>query len=242
MFKEALHGIVWAHRHRSEALRVPEFEWIRPLLSPDDVAFDVGAHGGSWSRRALARYRAGMYAFEALPYYARALKWTRLLRRWDNVTILNQAVVDRPRIVNIVWKDAAGHSLTGTTHVKGAGESAGSTVNVQGVTLDQVQAEVPGGRVRFVKCDVEGFELSVLRGSVKLIERSRPLFWCELWAEYTRRYDYSPSDVFRFFSDRDYRTYVASGDRLTVTDAASYPGQGDILAAPAEIDVPGALG
>jgi hypothetical protein len=105
------------------------------------------------------------------------------------------------------------------------------------VTLDDFSSRHVGGKaVRFIKCDVEGFELFVVRGAAKLIQRDRPLFWCELWAEYTARYNYTPADEFEFVHSRGDRTFIINDrDRLEETDAQRYPGRGDILAAPQEV-------
>jgi FkbM family methyltransferase len=237
MLKEILQSVVWAQRHRAGKMPVREFEVIRRLLKPDAVAFDVGAHAGSWTvplSRALPQ--GHVYAFEALPYYARALRGALKLLRVRNATVVNAAVMEQPRPLHLVWKDSAGHRLTGKTHVQGNSGPEGVSITVDGVSLDEFAATIPdANRIAFVKCDVEGFELSVLRGAVNLITRNRPIFWCELWAEYTARYNYTPNDIFRFFEEHGYGTYVVNlRNQLEGTNAAVYPNQGDILAAPRE--------
>lgn len=56
-----------------------------------------------------------------------------------------------------------------------------------------------------MKCDVEGAELSVLRGASETIDRSRPRVYCELYESYCTQYGYSSMDVFAFFDARRYR-------------------------------------
>lgn len=75
----------------------------------------------------------------------------------------------------------------------------------------------------------------MLRGATTLLQECRPLLWCELWADYTERYGYTPAELFAFLTERQYQTFlIDDGAKLTSTDAATYPGQRDILAIPAE--------
>lgn len=211
------------------------------MIGPEDVVFDVGAHGGSWTGVLSKAVPQGqVYAFEALPYYAGVLKLTAWLCGWRNAHVINRAVMDDPRPVSMVWRNAAGHRLTGTTHVAGAGDGSGDTVTVEGVTLDLFRAQIGSPSVTFMKLDVEGFELPVLRGADRLIEECRPVLWCELWARYTRRYDYAPADLFQFLTEHRYRTFIVDDASRTLvpTSADTYPDERDILAIPSEKPVP----
>lgn len=235
--RQILHAITWARRHWTGRLRIPEFKLVGQLIGPHDVVFDVGAHGGAWTgslRRAVPKGQ--VYAFEALPYYAGVLKLTARLCGWRNAHVINRAVMDDPRPVNMVWRDSSGRRLTGTTHVAGTEEGNGDAVTVEGVTLDQFRLEIGSPQVTFIKLDIEGFELPVLRGAERLVAECRPVFWCELWAEYTQRYGYTPADVFHFLTEHRYRTFIVEEDysALVATTAETYPGRRDILAVPQE--------
>ena len=59
-----------------------------------------------------------VYAFEALPYYARVLKnVVALLRRTERHGDRRRRFGQTRPEVDIVWKDADGHRLTGKTHM-----------------------------------------------------------------------------------------------------------------------------
>lgn len=221
-----------------------EIGHVQPYLRAADICFDVGAHAGTWTLP-LARLvpNGHVYAFEALPYYAGILALMCRWRRQRNITVINKAIGERAGAVSIVSHDAAGRNLTGQTHVAGAGETSNAAAQVGVITLDGFYRELikrdAGARspptVRLVKCDVEGFELPVLRGAVELIEACRPIFFCELFAEYTKRYGYAPADVFAFFHERRYSTLSlnASGE-MSPIDADRYSNASDILAVPVE--------
>ena len=233
---ETAHAIVWTKRHLLGQLQVPALEVLGSFISPDDLCFDVGAHGGSWSVK-LARLvsKGHVYAFEALPYYSRVLDITLSLLRIRNVTVVSKAVTDGDRNVPLVWQDSHGGMLTGRTHIAGPDENPGHRLLVQGICLDSFcrQLQVTNSKIRFVKCDVEGNELAVLRGATEMIARWHPIFFLEIWQEHCARYGYDPEDVFDFLAQRDYESYVVSpAMRLVSVDSVHYEGKGDVLFLP----------
>lgn len=235
--RQYIHALVWTKRHLLHQYSHHELSHIQPFLAESDICFDIGAHGGSWTRPlAHAVPKGHVYAFEALPYYAQVLSMTLKLLGCRNVTVVNKAVTDRNGTTRLVWKDSAGKRLTGRTHVATVNENSGQTVSVDTVTLDSFCQSLGAPRITFVKCDVEGTELSVLKGSVNLIETWQPLFYCELWHEYCQRYGYAPEDVFQFFRQRGYKPYTISPSAgLIPIDPKTYPGEADVLFAPNEL-------
>lgn len=234
--KAWLHSLVWTRRHLAGRLRVAELTPLLPLFAPDDVFLDVGSHAGSWTIPASRVLTEGyVYAFEALPYYARVLSGTLKLMHCRNVTVTNAAVADREGYVDIMWRDSAGRRLTGMTRIH-RGDEPGETVRVRAITIDNFRRQHPGGRIRLMKCDVEGAELLVLRGAAATIDASRPLVFCELYDAYCGRFGYGTADVFAFFASRSYRTMQFRDGAFRPLDPAAYPGAGDVLFVPTEFD------
>ena len=185
--------------------------------------------------RALSR--GHVYGFEAFPYYARVLRTTLALLGRRNVTVVEGAVSDAEGEVAVVWKDARGERLTGRTHITKEAPAGDSTVRVRALTIDRFRDQHPRGRVRLIKCDVEGAELLALRGAAATIDRWQPLVFCELYDEYCARYGYSVRDVFAFFGSRGYRAQQFVQGAYRDVDAGSYPGSGDVLFLPARVDL-----
>jgi FkbM family methyltransferase len=174
-----------------------------------------------------------VYAFEALPHYAKVLKTTLALLRRTNVTVVVGAVSDAEGEVPIVWKDEAGRRLTGRTHISRGGEP-GTAVRVRALTIDGFCQTHPFSRVRLVKCDVEGAELMALRGASATIDKWRPMVFCELYEEYCRQYGHGAGDVFAFFKDRRYRAMQFDGGVFRSLEPGAYSGVGDVLFVPVE--------
>ena len=234
--RHLVHALVWARRHLAGRLPAKEIHPLLRCLAADDVFLDVGVHAGSWSIPASRRLTRGeVLAFEAFPYYARVLRATLALLGRRNITVVPAAVTDREGTLDVVWRDASGRRLTGMTHISRSA-APGTAVRVPAITLDRFLDGRRTGRVRLLKCDVEGAELLVFRGAVGTIERWRPLVFCELYDEYCAKYGYRARDVFAFFLERRYTCFEFDGHGFRPMDPATYSGTGDVLFVPSELD------
>ena len=235
MLREGIHSLIWLRRHINGALRVPELGSLLPLLAPDDVFLDVGAHAGAWALPVSRTLPNGhVYAFEAFPYYARLLTNLVTLMRRTNVTVVVGAVADREGTTSVVWKDRDGTRLTGKTHMS-ATAPADVSIEVPTLTIDGFLEGRPARRVRLIKCDVEGAELLVFRGAARTIDTWRPIVFSEVNAEYCVRYGYSMADVFDFFTRRSYGTFTADATTLHPLARSAYSGSGDVVFVPCEV-------
>jgi hypothetical protein len=85
------------------------------------------------------------------------------------------------------------------------------------VTLDH---EVP--HADFIKMDVEGMELDVLRGGTQLIERARPTVLFEVNLSQLRAHGASPRALEKFFTERKYKLYMPfEGEHCTLASVYS---------------------
>jgi FkbM family methyltransferase len=149
----------WTGRYERQLQR-----FLRETLRPGDVFYDVGAHQGFFSVCA-ARLGARVYAFEPVEGNLRQLH--------RNIE-LNDADVE---IVAVAVSDAGGR----VGLARGASSAQWRTEPgdaVAAVTLDDFARDHPAPRV--VKIDVEGAELHVLRGAVRVLREHRPIVVCEL--------------------------------------------------------------
>jgi FkbM family methyltransferase len=186
-----------------------------------------------------------VYAFEALPHYAHALRRLLWLLRIKNVRVRNEAVSNKVGTVEIAWRTKQGRKLTGNTHVAIEGEEAGvECVAVPAVTLDAwlEGASSSIARVVFIKIDVEGAEIFVLRGARQLLNRYRPVLFMEIVTASCAHYGYRPQQLFELVEELGYQPYrvLSQHPQILVvpTNASSYPGKGDVLLIPSERSLP----
>ena len=155
--REALHRAVYLDLFSVELRRV-----VLPLLRPGDLVVDVGANFGLWSLLA-ARRGCTVLAVEPVPptraLLARNAARNRLA---DRIEIAAVAVSDVPGMIEI----AVPHGESGQASVNA---DPSDSLERHAVTATTLDALVGAREVRFVKIDVEGHELAVLRGAERLL-------------------------------------------------------------------------
>jgi FkbM family methyltransferase len=152
-----------ASRHAS--WNADECRAFRAAVRPGAVALDVGANVGCYAL-ALGRWvwpGGHVYAFEPAPAAFELLRrHVRLNRQTDVISPVALAVSDRPGTARFCTKGAAGGNRL-------AGEAAGG-IAVAVTTIDAFCTSL-GLQPDFIKIDVEGAELHVLRGARQTIGR-----------------------------------------------------------------------
>jgi FkbM family methyltransferase len=168
------------------------FDVVREHLGPGDRAWDVGANVGLFSFAAAARCgrEGGVLAIEADTWLVGLLRRSAALpgNRPYGVEVLPAAVSDSNDLArfNIAVRGRAANYLDSAG---GSSQSGGVLESqlVPTVTLDWLLERFPAPR--FVKIDVEGAELAVLRGATRLLAEARPAILCEIFGEARPRVD-----------------------------------------------------
>jgi FkbM family methyltransferase len=157
---------------------------MRRFLAPGDCFVDVGAHVGYMSLiagRCIGR-NGRIVCFEANPKLVQALRRNTAQSASGNVVIHQVAASEKPGSVTFATFSSC--STVGRVHDASTPDDA-ELVTVEARPLDALLDE-PGFRPpRFVKIDVEGFELQVLRGARAMLSTYRPVVAAELRADDT---------------------------------------------------------
>ncbi|NGN62742.1 FkbM family methyltransferase [Streptomyces sp. A7024] len=153
----------------------PELARLGDFCPPDcDLALDVGGWYGPWTRRLAPRARK-VVAVEPVPHLARSLAAATP----GNVRVVEAAATDRPGTARL-WLPAGDRGDRGVSSLVRRDIHA-NALDVRCLTLDEI-ANAETGRVDFIKIDVDGNELPVLRGAQHLLTRDRPALIVELEA------------------------------------------------------------
>jgi FkbM family methyltransferase len=113
-----------------------------------------------------------VFAFEPEAHNFQLLKNNLQSNGCDNVRLFNCAVSDREGIARIELNpiNYGDHRIaTNATDTRSASQEVKTT------TLDKALSELPDGAVRFVKIDVQGHEMNVLRGMTETLRRNPDL-------------------------------------------------------------------
>lgn len=153
---------------------------IRRFCRPGATVVDVGANIGEWALQMADAVGADgrVLAVEPIPRMADAVAKSALANNMTQVSV-----------VAVALSDAAGQAEfsvecgnTGGSRL-GRAEGAVDTISVPVQTLDALLEGRGIERVDFIKVDVEGFELEVLRGARATLARHRPPMYLEVGAE-----------------------------------------------------------
>lgn len=177
-----------------EAVR--DFLLDRGLWRTDATVLDVGANIGNHAVF-FAQDFAAVHAFEPHPKAAMLLRFNAEGRP---ITVHTVAASDASG--QAILKSSAinlGHSSLGTGDANGLEE-----FEVEMMRIDDLGA-LRDADIAMMKVDVEGAELSVLKGSVETVSRCRPVILFEQdAADFTNQ----TSETIEFIRDLDYRFFA----------------------------------
>lgn len=178
---------------------------------PEDhrsLALDIGAHVGLWSR-ILAMHFLLVRAFEPVPALLECFR--RNTKDLSNVQVFPMALCSKGSKSSIRMVEVPGNS--GNAHVASKDEvrkGKGTFQNVQAQPLDNIKFSFP---VDFIKIDVEGYELEVLRGAEETIRKNKPVIVLEQKRGNAERYGWGQHEALRFVLGLGYeQAFEVSGD------------------------------
>lgn len=202
-----------------------EMRWLPGLVSPGDTVLDIGANAGFYAARLahLVGPQGAVHAFEPIPETFDVLRHVVAALGLANVVLYPAAVADREGEQTMeVPREGCKVENYYLAHLSLAPAGGQRTLRVRTRTLDALRAAgLP--RVSFVKCDVEGAELLVLRGAAGLLRADRPVVLCEVSDDMAGRLGHASGEVFDFLRDLGYEAWYAAADRLEPA-AGTVPG------------------
>jgi FkbM family methyltransferase len=155
-----------------------ELRYLNRLVQPGDNVFDIGANVGLFSvvlGRAVGA-QGRVIAAEPVPENAVRAKANFELNQLTNVQLIHAAIGSTEGSIRLnLATDLAYPSVVVVAESRGSGKS----IDVPLRTLDNIWLEMGSPPIRFVKIDVEGYELEVLRGAVSLVRQAQPVFLLE---------------------------------------------------------------
>lgn len=213
-----------ARQHHRELIPV-----LRPWIPADAVVLDVGAHAGQFAKLfARLAPQGHVLAVEPGGYALSILRPALRVNRLRHVEIHAVGLGAEPGELTLTMPVKRSGSLGfGLSHF---GAGAGVIQRVPVTTVDRLLAGAD--RLDFLKADIEGWELQMLRGAAGTLDRLRPVLWLEVVAAHLARAGDSAEALFAFLDRHGYRAY-----RPDLTPRPG-PADGDSLFVPAERALP----
>ncbi|MEC8680971.1 MAG: FkbM family methyltransferase [Candidatus Thermoplasmatota archaeon] len=213
----------------NENLSVDATYWldvVEPLLTKDDVVFDIGTNIGTIANWFATRTHH-VHGFEPHPDNLRMTKEQIQLRKTTNITLSQLALGSEPGTLQLHVKSFHGHHSLGDT-------SATPTVEKIDVEVDTVDRYCTANgieRIDFLKIDVEGFEEEVLKGATTMLEKQQVrLVLFELRQTILASIGKNGKDIFAPLLEQGYTVFTLDG-RVLTTEELENPADADYLAA-----------
>lgn len=176
-------------RSRFGFSREPEMELLPMFVGPGDTVLDVGAHLGIYAHRMARLVGSGgrVVCVEPQPLLATYLR--KAFADAHNVEIHEAALSDEPgeRVLSLPVEGGRRPNRGKASLEPVTGPARPISVPV--TTLDTL--DLGRGRLTFVKIDVEGHELPMLRGATRTIGEHRPVLLIEI----ERRHAHEKADT-----------------------------------------------
>lgn len=176
------------------------------LAKAGDTAIDIGANLGYYARplSEIVGTAGRVHAVEPVPVVCRVLR--RNLRGCRNVEILDCALGAENKEITMSNDSAreTGYLGTGRNFVGDAAGEGAVTFTARMRRGSELFAGLE--RLDFVKCDVEGYELIVMRELRPLLERFRPTVLIETGGE-------NRPQIIELFTELGYRGYTLENGR-----------------------------
>jgi FkbM family methyltransferase len=210
-------------------------EVARRMIPEDGVVFDVGAHAGQYAKL-LSRLtpRGQVFAFEPGSYARSILRVALYVNRCRNVAIVPLALGEREgtAMLTLPVKRRGAYGF-GLAHL--GPDTRWRDVRREIValtTIDRFAVLTGLARLDFIKADIEGWEMHLVRGGVETIRRFRPAIMLEMTRDALARAGDDLAAAFATLGELGYRpAMLGAGGGF---EPLAAPSEGDIWWLPQE--------
>jgi FkbM family methyltransferase len=193
-----------AHVRRDRADHARLQRVLDEVLRPDSSALDVGCHEGAVLAEIVRLAPAGRHvAWEPLPELC-----ARAAARFPDVDVRCAALSDRAGERDFVHVT----TLPGWSGFRARPYPGSQSIETIRVRTERLDDALPSGFApAFLKIDVEGAELEVLRGGLETIARHRPVVVFEHGAGSADHYGTAPAEVWELLDGAGLRVSGLDG-------------------------------
>lgn len=186
-----------------------ELSFVQRLLKPGDTFFDIGSNMGFFALYAaqITGAKGKVYAFEPTPVIYKRLTENIAENNFSNVQAENFGLSDAKGSLQLFIAEEGKDGWNSFAKEKEGQQS----IQVPVDTLDDYVAKtnVDTAKIRFIKIDVEGWEIPVVKGGLKTINAHDDII---LMMEFTESNSsaagYNIGDLYDIIEQQGYKWYV----------------------------------
>jgi FkbM family methyltransferase len=202
-----LHKLGWMGRDATA--QFPRF--VRAGMTVLDVGANQGLYALFLAR--LAGPTGRVFAFEPHPELFAAAQANCIANGMGTISLYPYALGSEPATLRLFG------SLLNAGDNRLSTGSASSTQSVSEVLVRRLDDVLPDVDPDFIKIDVQGWELEVLRGMSRTLEKNRPMtIYFELWPKGLRAAKTSAVELLAFLQGHGFRLYHAESPTTSPID------------------------
>ncbi len=199
--------------------------FIKASLGPGHTVLDIGSHKAGYLYF-MARHAAPggkVIAFEPQEELYRYLLGIKNLFKWEHVNVENIAISDENGVATLFVpenKRKKDSSCPGATIARSSDPS--DYVSAATVVTETIDSYCSRMKISpdFIKIDVEGNELNVLRGGLATLKRCNPKIHIEIEARHAGRD--KVMETFLFFKENGYTGHIIQGNKYIPLSSFSF--------------------
>ncbi len=197
-------------------VETPEDKFIKKIIRKGNTVFDIGAHWGGFSIffGKLVGETGKVYSFEPSSINFRYLKKNVCINNLKKVIrIYKYAVGNEEKLIKL----ALAESSSGHNSIVRDDISVKRYEEVKQISLDNFVNNNSIDKINFIKIDVEGYELEVLKGFEKNLKRLKDLW---LFVEYSPGFmeENKALELLDFFKYHFDEVYIGHKKKIFKTD------------------------
>jgi FkbM family methyltransferase len=185
--------------HQRGILGLGERAFLERFIQPGMIVADVGANQGIFTLLCARLVQSGtVFAFEPEPilfdYLQRNLEWNRV----ENVQAIRKAAANTRSHAKL----NRGHLNSGDNRIVTDKKKSDQLIQIETIPLDDLAA---AEKVDLLKIDTQGYEMQVLQGCTKLLQRSPGIcILLEFWPFGLAQQNTQPEELLSFLTSRGF--------------------------------------
>lgn len=195
-----------------------EWRFLNKYLTPEMTFVDIGSNQGEYALFAGKRLTHGsVLAFEPVDFFFDLLTKNIVRNKFSNIRAFHYGLSDQDMQMPIYREEKGTEANEGLASIFKSGRRTTFLQDIELKTLDGVTPSLSLSRIDFIKIDVEGAEMMVLKGARKTLAQYKPLVMMEISKNNYAAAGYTVDEVLDFFSALGYslRTITKKGTLQT---------------------------
>jgi len=179
-----------------------EIQFLKEVVKPGDRVMDIGANIGLYTKHLSQLTNPGgrVFSFEPVSQNLEVLQTVINKLGLENVQTFHGAVSSSPGFAEVIVPETG--TFEGFYLARFAKENEkGIRESVKVFSLDDLLKTGIVSGVDFIKCDVEGAEMEILKGASEMIKQTYPSWLIEISRDISH-------DVFSFLKAHGYEAFV----------------------------------